>query len=341
MDSSDINNVKQSRVLIIDLMNTFIRSWQILPVTNDDGEHFGGVFGFLRSLKAAVDKFNPTEVVIACDGPGGGLRRKNLFPEYKANRKKEWKRGAVKAFDFLNEEQQSDNFIMQLNRIAEYIRLLPVKVIKIPYIEADDIIAIYAQELDEKSQVIIYSSDADFKQLVTDTVHHYNPISKKYTTRSSFREEKGIDPKNYIIFKTASGDKSDNIPGVKGIGEATVLKLFPELSGDTVVSIDEILQKSKDIGFDNQRKAKSKGALNKYKKIAENGDVLRRNYRLMQLLDPEISNTAKEIILSSVSESPQKFLSLQLKMKFITDKLEKTVRRFDDWSHTFAGLQTH
>ena len=331
--------VKQERVLLVDFMNTYIRSWMIIPITNDDGEHFGGVFGFLKSLKAAIEKFNPTEVVICCDGPHGGLRRKKLFPEYKAHRRKDWKRGAVKAFDFLNEREQSDNFSMQLKCIQDYLDLLPVKVIRIPYVEADDVIAVYAQRLSKESHVIIYSSDADFKQLVCDNIQHYNPISKKFTTRESFMEEKGIDPKNYIVFKCASGDKSDNIPGIRGIGEATVLKLFPQLRDDNVISIREILDTSHRLGFSTTN-IPTLALRNKYKLISDNSDLLKLNYRLMQLIDPEISNQAKEIVTNAVTDSPQPFNSLGLKQKFILDKLEKTVRRFDSWSHTFAGLQT-
>jgi 5'-3' exonuclease len=312
----------------------------IIPVTNNDGEHFGGVFGFLRSLKAAVDKFRPTEVVICWDGPQSGLRRKNLLPAYKANRKKDWKRGAVKAFDFLNEAEQVDNFVMQIRRVKEYIDQLPVKVISIPYVEADDIIAVYAQELNKTSQVIIYSSDADFKQLVTDNIHHYNPISKKLVSRQTFRADYGIDPKNFIILKSTNGDKSDNIPGIRGIGEVTVKKMFPELSGNTRIDIDYLLEKANELGFRGTDPSISNGQRNKYKLLAENADTLRLNYRLMQLLDPEISNQAKEIVLRVVNESPQSFNSLKLKMMFIQDKLEKTIRRFDGWAHTFAGLQT-
>jgi len=263
--------VKQDRVLLIDGMNTFIRSWMIIPVTNDDGEHFGGVFGFLKSVKAAVDKFNPTEVVVVWDGPHSGLRRHNLFPAYKANRKKTWKRGAVKAFDFLSEEEQNDNFVMQIKRVQEYLEHLPIKTIRLPYVEADDVIAVYAQELDKKSQVIIYSSDADFKQLVTDSVHHYNPIAKKLTTCDTFKKEVGIYPKNYIILKSTSGDKSDNIPGIRGLGEKTVIKLFPEVKGNDIVDIDSIVEKSNRLGFSTVGDF-TKGQRNKFKLIAENGD---------------------------------------------------------------------
>jgi 5'-3' exonuclease len=331
--------VKQDRVLLIDFMNTYIRSYMIIPVTNDDGEHFGGVFGFLKSLKAAVEKFQPTEVVVCCDGANSGLRRKNLFPKYKAHRRKEWKRGAVKAFDFLNEQEQNDNFVMQIRRIQEYLDVLPVKVIRIPYVEADDVIAIYAQELEKTSEVVIYSSDADFKQLVSDNIHYYNPISKQYLDRAAFREDKGIDPKNYIFFKSLQGDKSDGIPGIRGMGETTMLKLFPDLTGDTRLSIDTLVETANRYGFSKQGEY-TPGQRNKFKLLAENADTLRLNYRLMQLLEPEISNQAREIITSKVTESPQSFNAMKLRMMFMQDKLEKTIKSFGGWAHTFAGLQT-
>ena len=330
---------KQSRVLIIDGLNTFIRSFMIIPITNSDGEHYGGVFGFLKSVKAAVEKFNPTEVVIAWDGPSGGMRRKTLFPEYKAHRAKEWKPGAIKAFDFLDEQSQRDNFTMQIRRVQEYLDVLPIKFIRIPYIEADDVIAVYAQTLAEHSHVVIYSSDADFKQLVTDKIQHYNPISKKLTTYDSFVEEFGIQPMNHIIFKSVSGDKSDNIPGVRGIGEATIKKLFPIVTSTSKITVEDILEEAHKLGFGKPKKLTS-GQIAKYRMIAESADTLKRNFRLMQLVEPDISNQARQIVIDRVAESPQKFNSLKLKVMFIEDKLEKTVKRFDDWAHAFARLQT-
>lgn len=329
---------KQDRVLLVDMMNTYIRSWMIINVTNDDGDHFGGVFGFLRSLKAAVDKFKPTEVVIACDGVNGGLRRKKLFPQYKANRKKEWKRGSVKAFDFLDEKEQSENFVMQIERIEEYLKTLPVKVIRIPYVEADDVIAIYVNQLPESSEAVIYSSDADFKQLITDRVCHYNPISKKLLYRRHFINDVGIEPDNYIILKSVQGDKSDNIPGIKGFGEPTLMKLFPEVAEPTRVDLEDMIARANRVGFTKEGPW-TPGQRNKFKVLAENADVLRRNFRLMQLRDPEVSTEAVTQICRAVEEDPQPFNSLKLKMMFVQDKLEKTVRRFDDWTHTFAGLQ--
>ena len=330
----------QKRVLLVDGMNTFIRSWVIVPVRNSNGEHYGGVYGFLRSVKAAVDKFKPTEVVICWDGAKGGLRRKELMPAYKANRTREWKRGSNRAFDFLSEYDQQENFTMQLKRISEYLETLPVKAIRIPFIEADDVIAIYIQRLEEDTEVVIYSSDADFKQLVTEKVTCYNPIAKLLTTPEAFYDKHSMGPHNYIIMKSIMGDKSDNVAGIKGIGEKTLLKMFPELSNDDLFALDEVLVKANSVGFSKKKdKEFTPGVINKFKVLAENADLLRLNHRIMQLQDPEISNEAKRFIYSTVGEHPGRFNDLKLMMMFIEDKLEKTVKTFDPWVDTFAGLQ--
>ena len=76
---------KDSHLMIIDGLNTFIRVFSAVPALNDDGDHIGGVTGFLRSIAANIRQHKPTRCVIVFDGKGGSRRRKDLFPEYKAN----------------------------------------------------------------------------------------------------------------------------------------------------------------------------------------------------------------------------------------------------------------
>ena len=71
------------KVLIIDGLNTFIRVFSVIPTTNDDGIHVGGIVGFLRSLGYTINMFRPTRVIIVFDGKGGSTRRRKLYPEYK------------------------------------------------------------------------------------------------------------------------------------------------------------------------------------------------------------------------------------------------------------------
>ena len=317
--------------------NTYIRSFVIVPIKNDDGEHFGGVFGFLRSLKSAITKFKPDEVLIAWDGPKSGLKRKQMFPEYKANRRKDWKRGSVKAFDFMSEQQQSDNFGFQLRRVHEYLDKFPVKTIQIPYLEADDIIAQYVQYIGG-NEAVIYSTDADFKQLITDKILHYNPISKKLLSRDTFVDEKGYEPHNYKIVKTIMGDSSDNIPGIKGIGEKTLMKLYPSLVDSEEFEFDDLVDNATHI-LNSGAKGYTKSQLSKYRQIVENEKLLQLNYKLMQLNDVDISVQTKDVILSVFNDSPHTFDRFNLRKMFLEDKLWGAVKNFNIWSNTFSGLQ--
>jgi len=101
--------INKKKILLIDYYNLFIRNFVVVPITNEDGEHFGGCFGFLKSMKSAIDMFNPDVVYVISDGPQAALRRKLIDKNYKADRKKEFKRGIIKAYDFLNEQEYQDN----------------------------------------------------------------------------------------------------------------------------------------------------------------------------------------------------------------------------------------
>ena len=70
------------KVLIVDGLNTFIRVFSVIPTTNPDGIHVGGIVGFLRSIGYTINMFRPTRVIIVFDGKGGSTRRRKLYPEY-------------------------------------------------------------------------------------------------------------------------------------------------------------------------------------------------------------------------------------------------------------------
>jgi DNA polymerase I len=210
-----------SRVLLIDSMNTFLRSFAVIPNVNAQGNHVGGLIGFMKSLGYAIKLIQPTRVVLVFDGQGNITNRRNTYAEYKGNRKikriTNWK-----AFDSLDEESAS--VTEQMMRLIEYLKTLPVNISIIDKIEADDTIAYLAQKL--KDDVVIYSADQDFLQLVNDRVTVYSPIKKKFYKQKEVFEEYGLWPKNFITMKCLMGDKSDNLPGIKGLGAKKLFKLF-------------------------------------------------------------------------------------------------------------------
>lgn len=333
----EVNMEKKNKILLVDFYNLFIRNFLIVPITNDDGEHFGGVFGFLRSLKAATDQFQPDEVFIISDGPNSALRRKMVDKNYKSSRKKPWKKGIVKAYDFLNEQQQSDNFSMQIKRLYEYLDILPVKTLSLPYVEADDLIAEIVNTMPSNTEAVIYSTDADYKQLVTENIICYNPMAKQLTTEETFFEKFGMRADNYIYFKVIDGDKSDDLPGVNGIGKKTFLKLFPQVAEEHIESLDEIFEHCRH-AVGSRSRIYTKAMKNRYSDILDAEDLVRKNYQLMQLQDVDISIQSKDLCKEIQEDLPHRFNRFKLRAMFIQDKLNNHVKYFDDWSRVFSRL---
>ena len=230
-----------SRVLLIDSMNTFLRSFAMIPAINPQGNHVGGLVGFLKSLGYVIKLIRPTRVILVFDGQGNITNRRNTYAEYKANR--QIKRITnYKVFSTLEEE--SDSIATQMLRLLDYLKSLPVNISIIDKIEADDTIAYLSQKL--KDDVIIYSADQDFLQLVNKRITVYSPIKKKFYRPNDVYEQYGIHPHNFITMKCLMGDKSDNLPGVKGLGPKKLMKYFPEIAGEKIFTLQEAYQKATD-----------------------------------------------------------------------------------------------
>ena len=213
-----------SRVLLIDSMNTFLRSFAIIPAINPQGNHIGGLVGFMKSLGYAIKLIRPTRVILVFDGQGNITNRRNTYSDYKANR--QIKR--ITNFNvFSTLEEESDSVSTQMLRLLDYLKTLPVNISIIDKIEADDTIAYLSKKL--KDDIIIYSADQDFLQLVNKRITVYSPIKKKFYKPQDVFDQYGLYPHNFITMKCLMGDKSDNLPGVKGLGPKKLFKYFPEL----------------------------------------------------------------------------------------------------------------
>jgi 5'-3' exonuclease len=108
--------VLQPKVLLIDAMNTFLRSFAIINHINPKGNHIGGLTGFLKSIGFAIKHINPTRVIIVFEGDGSTQNKKNLYPDYKGNRKLK----RITNFDgFSDQEEESESIENQLLRLVE------------------------------------------------------------------------------------------------------------------------------------------------------------------------------------------------------------------------------
>ena len=304
------------KVLIIDGLNTFIRVFSVIPTTNDDGIHVGGIVGFLKSIGYTINMIRPTRTIVVFDGKGGSSRRRKIYPEYKAKRKTKYR--VNRSYDFASPEDEKQNMIMQLQRIVEYLETLPITVLSYDNIEADDTIGYLCRQVLTESQITVMSTDKDFLQLANGRIKIWSPTKKKMYDESAVLDEYGISSHNLIWYRVLDGDKSDNIKGVKGLGLKTIQKKLPFLSENRIVNIDEVINK-----------------------LPESKDVIELNYKLMQLSDVDISGTTKTKIIDKVNAPINRLIKYKFQTMFLEDKLFTTFPNVTSWLLTNFNQLNH
>ena len=318
-------------ILIVDAMNTLIRSFSLLKAMNPSGAHIGGLVGFLRSLGYVTRIFDPTRVLIVWDGKGGSSNRKNIDPNYKAQR-------ATSRIThwglYDNKEEETEALIGQLFRTQDYLECLPLQQIVIEKLEADDIIAYLAKRASNAGKkVTIVSSDKDFYQLIDKNIEVYAPVKKKTFTMNNVKEEIGVLPQNYNIVKALLGDNSDNIPGVKGLGIKTILSEWKSFTYDKNGSLQDIYDHC-ETQLDQEKPKKI------FAKILHNWNRVMTNFELMDLhnstLDEKEVKYVEDIFKSDIPDlQTGVFLSL-----LDQDKIEGITKNTEGWLENFRGLTT-
>ena len=308
-------------IMVFDGLNTFIRCFGATPAYNEDGDHIGGITGFLYSVGKLVRDFKPTRCIIAFDGRGGSAKRKRIYKDYKANRANKTK---LRRFDHHESsiEEEQESMRNQFSRLVSYLDNLPVTFLAIDGIEADDTIAYIAQMYQETcKKITIVSTDRDFYQLVDDRIQVWSPTKKKMYDTNQVLEEFGVHPNNMVIYRSFTGDKSDNIPGVNGIGTKTILKLAPELAAEQEVTLESLLQKS------NDRLTEAKA----YKKIIDNEDILQKNYELMNIKLLNIPAHSASKIRGIVEQPVSRLNRAEFQRLFYEDKMWAVMKNLPDW----------
>ncbi len=203
-------------LLLFDTNSIIHRAFHALPPLKDkDGRVSGAVYGSLSTFFRIVDEINPHFVAAAFDSPGKTFRHKE-YKEYKANRPK-----------------CPDELVEQLIRTKDVFERMGVRVLSREGLEADDIVGAVSRLVGSDIETIIVTGDMDILQLV-------NKKTKAYTLKRGIKESvlydekkvkeryEGVGPERIPDIKALQGDKSDNIPGVMGVGEKTAVRLIKE-----------------------------------------------------------------------------------------------------------------
>lgn len=319
-------------ILVVDAMNMLIRSFSLLKAMNPTGTHIGGLVGFLRSLGYVTRIFDPTRVVIVWDGKGGSGNRQNIDPNYKAQRATSrithWGLYDTKA-------EETEALINQLFRVQEYVECLPIHQLMIEKLEADDIIAYIAKRASVSSvkKCTIVSSDKDFLQLVDDTVEVYAPIKKKTFTIDNVKDEIGVLPQNYNIVKALTGDSSDNLKGVKGLGIKTILSEWSKFTHDENSSLQDVWDLC-------ESKLEDKKAKKIFAKILHSWDDVVRNFEIMDLHVSTLDEKEKKYVMDVLNSTIPDLQSGAFLHHLDQDKIEGITKNTESWLENFRGLTT-
>ena len=300
----------KGRVLVIDQLNLFLRNYVVNPSESQWGP-IGGIKGTLQSLQKLCNDIKPNHIIICWDGPGGSLKRKQMKKDYKAGRAPI---RLNRAFHHLDEDEAKQNRFFQELRLIEYFNEMPVIQFRFDNVEADDIVAHVCQlpELEGCEKVIV-SNDKDFYQLVSGKTVLMRPIEKNrvYNNRTIINEFK-IHPHNFALAKAMVGDKSDNLPGIAGVGMGRIKKDFPQFNSEEQVTIDELLYYCRENQETSRRKM--------WKEIVDNECVIRLNYKMMQLYAPQLSIDNKKQIQEIIKNPDLTFNKLNVIKMMMRDE---------------------
>lgn len=228
-----------NKLLIIDFFNLMHRAFHAYPIDfkTSKGVHTNAVFGLTNLLLTNIKNINPTHVVIAFEDGEVPTFRSTMHSAYKANRT--WAE---------DNKEESEIFYSQVPLATKVLNAFNIPYIKCNGYEADDVAGTLAKKASKDTQVIILSNDQDMLQLVSNNVFVFRPARPPFVKETLFDTKQvekkfGFPPKKIPDYKGLRGDPSDNIAGVKGIGEKTAKDLL--LQFDSIEDIYKNINKVK------------------------------------------------------------------------------------------------
>lgn len=204
--------ISKDALFIIDGSYLLYRSfYAIKPLYTSTGVQTQAIYGFCRALKKIIDDFDPKYLVVAWDSKGPTFRT-NIYAEYKATR-----------------QAPPSDLITQKNEIIEILKAIGICQAACQGYEADDVIYSLVKDFSEH-QIVLVCPDKDLFQLLSPSVFIFDPFKGRLIDQATYEQEKGIPVAKIAFFYALLGDSSDNIPGVKGIGEKTALALVNQFA---------------------------------------------------------------------------------------------------------------
>jgi DNA polymerase-1 len=246
--------IPNNPLILVDGSSYLYRAYYAPPhLTNSKGEATGAVYGVVNMLRSLLSRYSPSHIAVVFDAKGKTFRN-DMYSEYKAQR-----------------PPMPDDLRNQIEPLHRIIHAMGLPLISISGVEADDVIGTIALQASKEGRATLISTgDKDMAQLVNEHVTLINTMTDTIMGPEEVKTKYGVSPDRIIDFLALMGDKSDNIPGLPGVGEKTALAM---LLG--VGSVENILadpQSVVEVGF--------RGSKTMPAKIIENADMLKLSYEL-------------------------------------------------------------
>lgn len=287
---------------------------------NSKGEEYGMILQSLYLIKKQLEKRDFRHCYFFMDGDKSGQLRYQYYKDYKANRDKHYETNdsqsdydkQIDAYikkvlkyhknkqkkEVIRNETDEECFERQRSILTACFEELFVRTVMCDEVEGDDLIAYYVKNKKDNERIVIVSGDRDLTQLISDTVCVYIPSLKKYITPQNHIQEIGYTHENVLIKKILCGDASDNIKGIKGMGETTFFSLFPNAKTKKYTLDDIFVETKKNIEERAKNKQKplqvTENILNKVTLGCQGTDIYEINNKIINLNEPLLTKEAIE-----------------------------------------------
>lgn len=278
-----VKKKEKTKTLLIDGNVLMKRSYNGAKNVYYKEKHIGGIFMFYTTLRKLIVELTIDKVIIMWDGVRGGSLRLDYYPDYKGNRPR-----------FFDEPYE-----LQKLRVKAYAEDLFLRQYEHPDCESDDLLAYYCLNKKKTEEVIIYTNDRDLCQMITDEVSIFLADKKVLVGIGNYNWHFQHYYDNAGVVKIIEGCSTDNIKGIDGVTENTLLTHFPEIK-DRKVTLEEILEKASVLKeekklkvFDSLIEGKTKGN--------HKGNVYEINKIIIDLHQPLLTVEAKEEVINLVN----------------------------------------
>jgi 5'-3' exonuclease len=274
-----------TKTLLVDGNNLMKIGFHGVKEYYHNGNHIGGIWHFLNTMKRFIEEQNFDKIVVFWDGEGNSSKRKLIYPQYKENRVQELNEFKVQSFTY------------QKERVKQYLEEMFIRQVNIENNEADDLIAYYCQIASDEL-ITIFSADKDLTQLISKNVSIYSPSAKqtyKFGDKIKLKEHE-IPHNNILTYKVLAGDKSDNINGIYYLGDKTLFKLFPELLEQDVTIVDILTKAETLLKGDKENNVLKNLLTGKTKTGIYGEEFFEINKKIVDLSHPLIDDEGKQVV---------------------------------------------